>query len=131
MWTNLLCNKGRSMRILLTTIAICAATFGQAQEQANSAGGGVLRALDKVAGTSRDIELVRGQTERVGNLEVQLNDCRFPAGNPAGDAFAELEIRNTGTRQRVFSGWMIASSPALSALEDPRYDIWVIRCTTS
>lgn len=119
------------MRTILTIIALCASIPMQAQEQASSAQGGVLRALDKVAGTARDIELVRGQTAQIGNLEVLLNECRFPAGNPAGDAYAELEITNTGTGQRAFSGWMIASSPALSALEDPRYDIWVIRCTTS
>ncbi|KCZ83625.1 hypothetical protein HAD_13524 [Hyphomonas adhaerens MHS-3] len=29
----------------------------------------------------------------------------------------------------LFSGWMFASSPGLSALEHPVYDIWVIRCT--
>ncbi|MGB0800115.1 MAG: DUF2155 domain-containing protein, partial [Planktomarina sp.] len=28
-------------------------------------------------------------------------------------------------------GWMVASSPALNALEHPRYDIWVLRCKTS
>ena len=29
----------------------------------------------------------------------------------------------------LFSGWMFASSPGLSALEHPVYDVWVIRCT--
>jgi hypothetical protein len=28
----------------------------------------------------------------------------------------------------VFSGWMVASSPALSALDHPRYDVWVLNC---
>ena len=28
----------------------------------------------------------------------------------------------------LFSGWMFASSPALSALEHPVYDVWVIDC---
>ena len=28
----------------------------------------------------------------------------------------------------LFSGWMYASSPGLSALEHPVYDVWVIRC---
>lgn len=28
----------------------------------------------------------------------------------------------------LFSGWMFASSPGLSALEHPVYDVWVIRC---
>lgn len=30
----------------------------------------------------------------------------------------------------IFSGWMFASSPALSALQHPVYDIWVIDCET-
>jgi hypothetical protein len=28
----------------------------------------------------------------------------------------------------LFAGWMFASSPAVSALEHPVYDIWVIDC---
>ncbi len=30
----------------------------------------------------------------------------------------------------IFSGWMFASSPALSAMQHPVYDIWVIDCKT-
>ncbi|MBQ0803583.1 MULTISPECIES: DUF2155 domain-containing protein [unclassified Sulfitobacter] len=117
------------MRKILIMLALLAAPV-QAQ-QVTSANGAVLRALDKISGTTKDYEMVRGQIIRVGNLEVQMNDCRFPSGNPAGDAFAELEIREEASENRLFSGWMIASAPALSALEHPRYDIWVIRCTTS
>jgi hypothetical protein len=100
-------------------------------QQVTSTDGAVLRALDKISGEAKDFEIRRGEIVRVGNLAVQMTDCRFPAGNPAGDAFAELEIAEFGSENRLFSGWMIASSPALSALEHPRYDIWVIRCITS
>lgn len=31
---------------------------------------------------------------------------------------------------RIFSGWMFASSPGLNALEHPVYDVWVIDCET-
>lgn len=31
---------------------------------------------------------------------------------------------------RIFTGWMFASSPALNALEHPVYDVWVIDCKT-
>ena len=31
-------------------------------------------------------------------------------------------------RRPVFSGWMFASSPALSALEHAVYDVWVLDC---
>ncbi len=95
------------------------------------ASGGVLRALDKLSGQVADLELARGQTVAFGRIEVTLDDCRFPTDNPAGDAFAHVTIRRNGLEAPQFSGWMIASSPALSALDDPRYDVWVSRCTTS
>ena len=54
---------------------------------------------------------------------------RFPAADPTSDAFADMTITDTRANARVFSGWMIALSPALSALDDARYDVWVISCT--
>jgi hypothetical protein len=96
-----------------------------------AAAGGVLRALDKLSGQVEDLELSRGQTVSFGRIEVTLDDCRYPTENPSGDAFAHVTVRRNGMETPQFSGWMIASSPALSALDDPRYDVWVSRCTTS
>ena len=42
-----------------------------------------------------------------------------------------LEIRDTekeSSSNQIFNGWMFASSPALSALEHPVYDVWVLDC---
>jgi hypothetical protein len=102
-----------------------------AAQEVTSASGAVLRVLDKISGHTSDIELATGQSARLGNLEIVLNECRYPAGNPSGDAFAEIEVSELGKTGTVFSGWMIASSPALSAMEHQRYDVWVMRCTTS
>ena len=117
------------MRNLLF-LFICLAVPAGAQEVTSGAGA-VLRALDKTSGDTVDIEISRGQSRRLGRLQVVLGDCRYPAGNPSGDAYAALEISETGTAGTLFSGWMIASAPALSALEHQRYDIWVIRCITA
>jgi len=103
----------------------------QAPEAAIAAQGAVLRGLDKVSGAVTDLSLATGASKRFGRLEVTLGECRVPADNPAGDAFAYLEIRAQGTPDPVFQGWMIASSPALNALDHSRYDIWVLRCSTS
>ena len=101
------------------------------QEQVASAEGAVLRALDKVAGTVTDLEIASGQTLTFGRLSVFLSDCRYPKDNPSGDAFSYLVISPAGEDRPVFQGWMIASSPALNALDHPRYDVWVLRCKTS
>ncbi|MHC0054444.1 DUF2155 domain-containing protein [Actibacterium sp. D379-3] len=106
--------------------------FGQpVQERAETAAGGVVRVLDKVSGTLSDLTLATGQSTGYGRLEITLGECRFPADNPASDAYAYLTIRNAGTETLVFAGWMIASSPALNALDHPRYDVWVMRCTNT
>lgn len=53
----------------------------------------------------------------------------------AADAAAPEETEETPTESaadpdRIFSGWMFASSPALNPLEHAVYDVWVIDCKT-
>ena len=99
-------------------------------ERADTGQGAVLRGLDKVNGQTRDIELRNGASAEFSSLMVTLGECRYPAENPTGDAFAFLTVREADSGRIRFEGWMIASSPALSALDHNRYDIWVIRCMT-
>lgn len=101
------------------------------QPQATAAPGAVLRGLDKVSGQVSDIELLNGQTAAFGRLQITLAECRFPTGNRSGDAYAFLVIRADDVEAPVFEGWMIASSPALNALDNARYDVWVLRCTST
>ncbi|MEJ6389052.1 DUF2155 domain-containing protein [Gymnodinialimonas ulvae] len=87
-----------------------------------------LRALDKLLGQPTDLELSMGQTVVFGRIAIRAVECRYPAGDPGGDAFAHLEVLDL-EGNALFDGWMVASSPALSALEHSRYDVWVLRCT--
>ncbi|EBA12870.1 DUF2155 domain-containing protein [Roseobacter sp. CCS2] len=94
-----------------------------------TASGGDLRILDKLTGQVSDVSLETGQTATLGFLSVKLNECRYPIENPSGDAFTQIVVRdNEGT---LFSGWMLASAPALNAMDHPRYDVWALRCMTS
>ncbi|WP_240517254.1 DUF2155 domain-containing protein [Paracoccus salipaludis] len=90
--------------------------------------GALLRGLDKVSGQSTDLALNVGDSVTFGRLEVRLGECRYPADDPESDAFAQLTITDSRSRTALFTGWMIASSPALSALDDARYDVWVVGC---
>ncbi len=118
------------MRHLAAALLMLCAGSVAAQEAASDGTGAVLRGLDKVTGKVLDLTLGNGDEALLGRLSVVLTACRFPEGNPAGDAFAHLTIREAGNADPVFDGWMIASSPALSALDHARYDVWVLRCTT-
>ena len=101
-----------------------------AAQEAVSRPGGDLRVLDKVTGALTDLPIAVGQSQSLGTLTITMNDCRVPADNPEGDAFAELLVRHRDDPTPVFSGWMIASAPALNAMDHPRYDVWVMDCNT-
>ena len=110
-------------------LAGCLAVAATAQENAVEIGtGAVLRGLDKVNASVTDIPLANGESQEYGRLIIQLRECRYPTDDPAGDAFAFLSIYDSADETQLFSGWMLASSPAVNALEHPRYDVWVTSC---
>lgn len=123
-------NLLKSAGCLVVIATLIGATDASAQQTGNGTGA-VLRALDKTSGYTKDLEIRSGQMGAIGPLQIVVAECRYPAGNPAGDAYAALEVSETGRSGTVFTGWMIASAPALNAMEHPRYDIWVMRCITS
>lgn len=109
-----------------------------------------LRALDKITGRSTDIEVKVGEPVVFGSLKVELEACYQTPPEEAPESAAFLKIYSTQAvavetmtsaveaesvdtvsedNPILFSGWMYASSPGLSALEHPVYDVWVIRCT--
>lgn len=109
---------------------LAAASQDVAAQEVSAGQGAVLRLLDKITGQSQDVAVPVGGGTEIGPYRVALRDCRYPTGNPAGDAFAYLVI-GPESGDALFQGWMIGSSPALNALDHPRYDVWVIRCKTS
>ena len=90
--------------------------------------GAELRVLDKMTGLVSDYDIAVGSARTEGRMTVQLDDCRYPSDLPNGEAYAHLTILDSDLAAPAFKGWMVASSPALSALDHPRYDVWVLRC---
>ena len=94
----------------------------------------VLQGLDKTTARISKFEAPVDQSVRFGTLVITVKACvkRPPEEPPETTAFLQIdEIRPGGEKvetKRVFSGWMFASSPALSSLEDPIYDVNVLDC---
>lgn len=103
---------------------------GAMAEEVSPGTGAVLRVLDKLTGEAQDVDLNNGEAAPMGRLQLELAECRYPVGDPAGNAYAFVTVRDFDGAS-IFSGWMVAASPALSALDHARYDVWVMRCKTS
>ncbi|MGB8843857.1 MAG: DUF2155 domain-containing protein [Aliidongia sp.] len=97
--------------------------------------GAELQALDKISARVTKFSVPFGQAVNFGTLSISVKDCRRtpPEEEPETAAFLDIEEYRPGgaTPQKLFHGWMFASSPALNPLEHPVYDLWVLDCTTS
>jgi hypothetical protein len=94
----------------------------------------VLQGLDKITARVSKFEAPVDAPVQFGTLAIRVRDCEKnpPEDTPESAAFVEIDETRTGEiRTRVFSGWMFASSPALSALEHPVYDVTLLDCRTA
>lgn len=92
-----------------------------------------LRTLDKATARTNTLEVKVGETIQFGSLFIKVQSCRKsdPLDKPESAAFLQIwEVPiNSDKSEWIFSGWMFASSPALSAMDHPVYDVWVLECT--
>ena len=93
-----------------------------------------MQALDKITARISTLSAPVGVARQFGTLEVTVQRCVFhpPEETPENAAF--VVIRDLGYEPsvepaEVFSGWMFSSSPAISALEHPVYDIMLLACS--
>lgn len=89
----------------------------------------VLQGLNKVTTKTYTIKANIGNTIKFGNLLIEIKSCWKSPPEERPENAVLMDIEENG--ERVFLGWMFSSSPAISALEHPVYDITVIECSSS
>lgn len=94
----------------------------------------MLQGLDKVTARVTTLQAPVGETVRFGTLEIRAAVCekRPPEETPESAAFLDIvERRAERAPVDVFRGWMFASSPGLSPMQHPVYDLWMVDCVNS
>ena len=96
----------------------------------------IIEAIDKITAESMRFEVeVGGRPVRFNqSLIFTARACEVSAENElVSDAIAYVDVtlqpKAAGTAPRqIFRGWMFSSSPAISGLQHPIYDAWVVGC---
>lgn len=121
---------GVALALMASWLATAAPASAQGR-QVIQTNGVLLQGLDKITARVFPVETVVGQVIRFGTLEITVRTCQKtpPEEPPENGAFLEVvEVRPGQRPQLIFEGWMYSSSPAVSALEHPVYDVWVVEC---
>lgn len=95
-----------------------------------------LQLLDKITARISTKSVPVGGGTEFGTLELRVHYCAYrpPEEPPENVAFIMIfdngyaEKKPKETQKALFSGWMFASSPAISGLEHPVYDVTLLSC---
>jgi hypothetical protein len=126
----------RALKALIALALVTPAFYGAAMAENLKGNAVVLRTLDKVTATTQDYTVKIGDELEYGSLTVAVKHCEKKPPEDVPETYAFLQIDDLkrdgkgqdGEKQRLFSGWMMSSNPAISALDHSVYDIWVIDC---
>jgi len=120
------------LRILLLVVALLGLSAG-AEASWIDGRAATIQALDKITARISTLMVPIDEPVDFGTLSVTVRRCAYhpPEEPPEDVAFLEVvDNGHDGSRppQPVFSGWMFASSPAVSAMEHPVYDLTLLSC---
>lgn len=87
-----------------------------------------VQALNKITARAATLTLRVGQSLTFGALSIAVRSCLVRPADQAPDTAMYLDITNPTPGAAQFHGWVIASAPAVSMLEDPVYDIRPATC---
>lgn len=91
----------------------------------------LLRGVDKITGRVNTMTATVNQPLQFGALTIVAHRCltKPQEETPENAVFLNIyEKTPEDPNQEVFKGWMFSSNPALSAMEHPIYDIWILKC---
>lgn len=100
-------------------------------DQSNFANYAILQGLNKVTAKTSEFEVKVGDSVEFGKLTIIVHKCwQAPADQrPESKILLEIyENENEQNKNRIFFGWMFASSPSISSLEHPIYDVTALGC---
>jgi len=90
-----------------------------------------LQGLNKVTARTSEIKSDINAKTKFGNLELIAEKCMRGPENERAENTVLLTVWDEipgQERKQIFHGWMFSSSPAISALEHPIYDIILLGC---
>ena len=98
---------------------------------------------EPITGTSAKLKLLDKTTNKVNqktinvnsiinwdSLIIQIYACYSTPPEEIPEDYVLLEIKDTLSKKKeyIYRGWMISSSPDVTPLEHPIYDLWLIDC---
>ena len=90
----------------------------------------VIQGLNKTTAKTSTLEMKIGDKIHFGQISIIAHKCWQASldQKPESKILVEVFENKENSEVRIFYGWMFASSPSISGLEHPIYDLTAISC---
>ncbi len=117
------------LNCLCITVAGVIPAVAQAKEVATNAA--LMQAMDKVTGRVNKITVPVNSKVSYGDFSLVLRACKKRPAEETPENFAFIDVTDKSfgkDEYNIFRGWVVSSTPGISAIEHPIYDIWLLEC---
>ena len=87
--------------------------------------------LDKISNKLVEKSIKVNESDFIENLNIQVFSCFTEPPNEIPEDYGLIDVKDNFQEQEVsiYKGWMISSSPDVTPLEHPIYDLWLLGCS--
>ena len=88
------------------------------------------RLLDKISNKLIEKTIPVNNSDEIGTLSVKVYGCFTEPPTEISEDYVLIDIIDNfqGLDKNIYKGWMISSSPEITPIEHPIYDLWLIGC---
>ena len=88
------------------------------------------RLLDKISNKLIDKTILVDDSNEMATLNIKVYACFSEPPTEISEDYVLVDIIDNfqDSQKNVYRGWMISSSPEVTALEHPIYDLWLLGC---
>ncbi len=89
-----------------------------------------LKLLDKTSNKVLEKNVKVNSTISLGSLDIKIYSCYSSPPDEVPENYILLEVidKLNDEKEYIYRGWMISSSPDITPLEHPIYDLWLVGC---
>ena len=87
--------------------------------------------LDKISNKLIEKSIKVNETDFIETLKIQVFSCLTEPRDEIHEDYVLIDVKDNFQEQEVsiYKGWMISSSPDVTPLEHPIYDLWLLGCS--
>ena len=87
--------------------------------------------LDKISNKLDQKTIKVNDSELIGTLKIKVYSCFTEPPNEIPEDYVLIDVKDNfqDEDKSIYKGWMISSSPDVTPLEHPIYDLWLLNCS--